>query len=255
MVPILELKTQLGNPKYGTTARIGSKVQDISGLHFGRWTVLRFLGREGTTSYWLCRCECGIETRVGARNLKNGTSTSCGCWMREKAAARNRTHGYAGRPEYQAWEGLIARCTRVKHKSYANYGGRGITVCERWRKFENFIVDVGPRPISKRTPYTLERVDNSKGYEPGNVIWAIYKKQARNRRNNHLVTYSGETRCLAEFIEILGLDGERVRSRLKRGWTIEAAFEAGLQVRQKAFLNANSKEKGSEEPAESKEQG
>jgi len=113
------------------------------------------------------------------QNLRTGSAKSCGCLMRESRARRARTHGMVGTPIYYVWDAMIQRCTNPKHPSWANYGGRGITVCERWLKFENFLAGVGKRP---REGLSIDRKNNDGHYEPGNVRWATRTEQNNNRR-------------------------------------------------------------------------
>ena len=123
-------------------------------------------------------------------------------------------------PTYNAWRAMVDRCTCPTSGNYERYGARGITVCDRWRSFSNFLADMGSRPEGR----TIDRIDGSKGYEPGNCRWASNKEQARNKRTNLIVTYRGESRCVAEWVEILGLKEKLVRVRLSRGWSPERAF-------------------------------
>jgi hypothetical protein len=113
------------------------------------------------------------------------------------------------------------RCRNPKHRAYKNYGGRGITVCERWNSFENFYADVGDRPSPK---HSIDRIDNDLGYEPGNVRWADQKTQSRNSRRNRLVAINGETLCLQDWAERMGLGRCTIYDRLRRGWSIERAL-------------------------------
>jgi len=134
-------------------------------------------------------------------------------------------HGYTHRgfaPRvYTAWLNMKRRCLNPNHESFKNYGARGITVCERWLDFKNFVDDVGEPPPKM----TLERVDNSKGYEPGNVEWRSRKVQAQNTRRNRIFTVRGKTACLKELCEFFHVSYVRVRTRLDRaGWPIEAAL-------------------------------
>jgi hypothetical protein len=126
------------------------------------------------------------------------------------------------RPSYRSWYSMIDRCTNPSKKGWENYGGRGIAVCERWRKFANFLSDMGDRPNG----LSLDRIDNDKNYEPGNCRWATRGEQARNRRSNRLLTYKGETHVMKDWATILGIKYITLRYRLfVLGWTVEKALE------------------------------
>lgn len=148
--------------------------QDITGQRFGRLIVLSLYrrGSSGVHSRWLCLCDCG-QTRVASgSSLKRGRTTSCGCGR--------ITHGSWGSPTYRSWHMMLQRCTNPRNTHYAYYGGRGITVCERWLKFENFLADMGERPLGT----SIDRIDVDGNYEPGNCRWATPKQQMNNRRRS-----------------------------------------------------------------------
>lgn len=132
-------------------------------------------------------------------------------------------HGLYRSPEYYVWDAMIQRCTNPNAKTYRYYGERGITVCERWRKFENFYADMGPRPTPK---HEIDRFPNNDGgYEPGNVRWATRKEQSNNRRDNRLLTLNGETKTMQQWCDTLELNYKTVSERIRRyGWTTEQAL-------------------------------
>lgn len=166
---------------------------------------------------WLCRCTCGREITTYQSHLRQGTAKSCGC-TREAARLKAITaHGQSRSSIYKNWSAMKIRCSNPNHESYPDYGGRGITVCERWEKFENFLADMGERPTPK---HEVDRIDNDKGYSPENCRWATRKEQNRNKRDNRFITINNETKCLSEWCEIYGTTFMLVETRLKHGWKI-----------------------------------
>lgn len=154
---------------------------NLAGQRFGRLTAVSYAYSKGN-AYWRCLCDCGRSVVVSSNRLRSGKTQSCGCFRREfmQAIGRGRiTHGRSLSREYAAWRHMIDRCTRKKHERYADYGGRGIGVCDRWKTFENFYADMGNRPTSR---HTLERRDNDLSYSPDNCYWATYSEQNKNRR-------------------------------------------------------------------------
>lgn len=200
-------------PKIGSQT---GQIIDLRGKKFGRLTVLD-LGRERRKCdggvKWVCRCKCGNHKTVSAVDLKNGRVKSCKCLTRELVTKRNRTHGMTKTRIYNTWASMLQRCNNPNNLDYEGYGARGIKVCRRWMKFENFVKDMGERPTGK----SLDRIDNSKGYSPRNCKWSDNKEQARNRRSNKYMTYDGQTKSLPEWAELYGISQRCLHRRLKRG--------------------------------------
>lgn len=137
-----------------------------------------------------------------------------------------RSHGQSLTRFYRLWRGMRTRCENPNAESYANYGARGIQVCERWKTFELFLEDMGPRPQGT----SLERRNNELGYTPDNCYWATPFEQSRNKRDNRLLTVHGVTQPLCVWAEALGTDGGTIRGRLLRGWTVERACTTPISV-------------------------
>lgn len=147
-------------------------------------------------------------------SLKAGDIISCGCYISEVTSERNSKHGMSKTKTYRVWKGILSRCYNTHRKVYYRYGGRGITVCDRWRNsFENFYEDMGDMPEGLE----LDRIDNSGNYEPGNCRWVTPKEQSRNRRSNLYLVYNGKRMALAEFAEITGIKYWIAQKEIKKG--------------------------------------
>lgn len=131
-------------------------------------------------------------------------------------------------PEYTAWVNMRGRCLNPNNAGYKNYGGRGIMVCTRWKAFTAFYADMGPRLLPS---LTIDRINNDGDYEPGNCRWATQKQQRRNARSNHHLTFHGETMCMSEWEERLGMNPSVLSSRIRRGWNVERALTEPLHNR------------------------
>jgi hypothetical protein len=152
---------------------------DITGSIFGRLCVVNHAGKnKHGKSQWLCSCSCGNTLIISHGNLITGNTESCGCLHKEGLLTRITTHGHRYEPVYISWTNMISRCNNPKNKRFTDYGGRGITVCKRWLKFENFLEDMGEKPKG----LTLDRIRNEGNYEPGNCKWSTYKEQRANQR-------------------------------------------------------------------------
>lgn len=200
--------------------------KDITGQHFGRLIALGPIGRSPHGHIvWLMQCDCGNTSAVMNINLWNGTTLSCGCLSRENTSRRSKTHGMTNTQLYSVRNGIIDRCTNPGCDSYADYGGRGITICDEWRHdFQAFYDHVSGLPHCGEKGYSLDRIDNDGNYEPGNVRFATQSEQNRNQRTNRLITYKGETKCLTEWALELQVGRGMLDCRLRAGWSIERAF-------------------------------
>jgi hypothetical protein len=202
----------------------------LTGQKFNRLYVTCFYGSEHGSRCWVCRCDCGVLVVVSTYKLLSGAKQSCGCLQKEVTGARRRTHGKSRTPEHKVWDDMKARCLNPNATGYADYGGRGIKVCDRWlNSFEAFLHDMGQRP----TGTSLDRIDVNGDYEPGNCRWVSWKEQQRNKRSTKLVTVNGVTASLAEHCERTGMRYGTVLWRLRAGWSVEKAFSDTYRQKRK----------------------
>lgn len=206
------------------TMRLDGAVIDVTGATFGGWTALAYIGSAGKAARFLCRCECG-EVRVLAGNrLRRHTGTECTGRHANDGVVASHGHTAAGVTSgaYRSWQAMRGRCERPSNAAWPRYGGRGIRVCDEWRRFDRFLFDMGERPEGA----WLERIENDGPYCKANCRWASPSENSRNRSTTKLVEYRGETRPLVEWCEMLDRDYASVNARLHSGrWTAERALE------------------------------
>lgn len=196
----------------------------LSGRTFGRLTAISKTDkRVNKNVMWLCQCMCGRQAIVASSKLVNGHTKSCGCLRAETL----RTHGMSRQKEFRVWLAMLDRCMNPDNRGYFRYGGRGIAVCERWKTYEHFLADMGPLP----TGYEIDRIDNDGNYEPDNCQWSTDKQQSRNRSNNRMLTFGGETMCVASWAERIGIRPSHLHSRLTLGWSIEKTLTQPVRQR------------------------
>jgi hypothetical protein len=170
-------------------------------------------------------CYCGNKFLAKSYSVNKGDVVSCGCWVKKAIGLRRKTHGMFGTPIYGVWASMKTRCYNSKCESYSYYGGRGIVVCKRWHKFENFYKDMGDVPIGMQ----LDRKNNNKNYTPSNCKWSTPKENSTNRRSTLFVTYKNQTNSILEWSRLLGINYMTLLCRIKRyGWSVEKAFETPI---------------------------
>ena len=180
------------------------------GDKYNRLTAVRFDHRNKHGSqYWLFRCSCGNKKVIAVANAKNGSIKSCGCL--------HKPHGMRYTPEYSSWQAMKNRCLDKNTPAYKNYGSRGITVCKRWLKFQNFYKDMGKRPFKT----SIDRIDNNKGYYKENCRWSTRTEQNNNTRNSHFLTFNGKTQTIAQWANELDIKYHTLYTRLNRKWSIK----------------------------------
>ncbi len=199
---------------------------DLSGQRFGMLVARSVEHRTQKSGArilcWRCVCDCGAEAVCDPYKLRNGTTTSCGCKRKETLTSRSTKHGMTGSLEYSSWLHIKARCLNPRSKAYGRYGGAGIGMDGAWAEsFDAFLSHIGRAPGKG---YSVDRVDNGKGYVPGNVRWATRAEQARNTSANVMVQRGTSEVCLTDAAAMSGLKRETVTSRIRRGWSVEEAL-------------------------------
>lgn len=204
------------------------EIINLSGQTFGRLTAIKVVGRKHKEAVWLCQCQCGKTVQVVGSALRLGQSRSCGCLKLEEFSARTTTHGKSKTRLYNTYQAMKRRCYNPNVKRYEHYGGRGITICDEWlndfQAFYDWAMANGYNPDAPRGECTIDRIDNDKGYSPANCRWVGTKAQERNKSNNHVVEFQGETHSITEWSEKTGIGVSTIIFRLKSGWSVERAL-------------------------------
>lgn len=200
-----------------------AKLKDLTGQRFGRLVVKERAGMQGKNATWICQCDCGNACTVQSFNLRNGHTTSCGCYRKEFTSKNIKTHGMSRTRLYKEWLRIKERCSLETKDGYERYGGRGITVCQEWldsfEAFRDWALANG-----YRDDLTIERKDVDGDYCPENCCWATSEEQANNKSNNRLITYDGRTQTLAQWAREIGMRRDTLRHRLESGWSLDRAL-------------------------------
>jgi len=190
------------------TIKRPNRVKNQTGKTYGRLTVVS-IGEPSPSGRirWICKCECGNTALVHSSSLGRGT-LSCGCLQKERTGNASRTHGKTHTKEYNAWVDVRRRCYNPKYRFFHRYGGRGITVCDRWREsFENFFADMGLCPPDK---YAVGRIDNDGNYEPSNCRWENRDEEMNNTSRNRYFEYQGRIQTGTQWARELEIDPSSV---------------------------------------------
>ena len=212
----------------------GRKLIVNAGDRFGRLTVIRFVrndltkGGGQTRPVLRFRCDCGKEADLRIYSVKSGKTLSCGCRARMGRPRHGACVGRKQTPEWRAWRDMLTRATNPNILHAKHYVGRGIGVCDEWNYggdgdgFVRFLAHIGPKPAPRMT---VDRIDNDRGYEPGNVRWATYSEQGVNKTNNRMIPVDGNLVPLAVAAEMVGIKASIIVQRIdKLGWSIERAL-------------------------------
>ncbi len=221
-----------------------SKRLDLTGQKFGKLTAIKLFSVIKGKTKWLCQCECGNQTIVATDCLKNNNTKSCGCLNHQNLIKRNTTHNMGKTRFYDIWTKIKNRCLNKNNKNYNQYGKRGITIHPQWLKFENFRDDMltnynehCKKNGEKNT--TIERINNNGNYEPNNCKWATREEQSNNKRNNHLLTFNGQTLTFSQWEHKLNFKHNTLHNRINvYKWSIERALNqpASSGIRKDSIL-------------------
>jgi uncharacterized protein (DUF433 family) len=176
---------------------------------------------KNSATHCKCQCVCGALKIHSISNLLLGKSKSCGCWAKKVTSLVATTHGKSKGPEYRTWRNMLNRCTNPNVGKYELYGGRGIKVCEKWKKFEAFYADMGDKPSPK---HSIGRIDNNGNYEPSNCRWESIDEQANNKSTNVFIEFDGETKTYSQWAKTTGIPYWTIVQRHRAGMSPETIF-------------------------------
>lgn len=197
--------------------------KNLTGLRFGRLTVLEFVPTEDRHSHWLCKCDCGNEKTIDAQKLLSFSTKSCGCWKIEKIVKHSTKHNGKGTRLYEIWKNMKQRCLNTHNPHYQDYGGRGIKMCNEWLgDFSTF------RDWAFANGYSddlsIDRIDNNGNYKPTNCRWTDRKNQCNNRRSNIFVVFNNKQITISEASQLTGIHKSTLKDRYRRGDRGERLF-------------------------------
>jgi len=197
--------------------------KDLAGQRFGRLIAIGPIGQtKAGLVRWHCICDCGQEKITTGKLLIRGETQSCGCLHIETILNRSTKHGGTYHPLYALWCQIKGRCSNPNNKSYSNYGGRGIFICDEWKdSFDAFCRHVSQLSDYGKQGYSIDRIDNDGPYSPNNVRWASPKRQNRNTRSTVMLTHQGRTQSLSDWADELNIPVNTLHSRLRYGWSID----------------------------------
>lgn len=216
--PFISLRTYLMKQK-----------QNFIGQRFGKLLITDFVDMRNRHSRWAAICDCGNTSVAWGSSLKSGHTNSCGCLRVDVGVIngnKRTTHGMTKTSTYECWKAMRGRCEKTGNIGYKHYGGRGISVCDRWSSFESFLADMGVAPIGM----SLDRIDVNGNYEPNNCKWSTDSEQCRNKRDNRLVTAFGKTMPMAAWSDVYGVKAAVIRQRLNRSIDAETAVSMPVKI-------------------------
>ena len=210
---------------------IGSHIKDLTGLKFGRLTVISraedYIDPKGNkTICWLCKCECGKTVVTRGGRLKSGHTKSCGCMKHapEPFIGGAIKHGLRNTRIYTIWCSMKRRCYAATSQNYYKYGGRGIDICDEWINdpvaFYTWSINNG-----YADDLSIDRIDNDKGYSPGNCRWTTNDVQARNKRNNHYLIFNGKSMTIKDYSTLVNICEKTIRRNLRKGLTPDEIYQ------------------------------